>query len=63
MVTPTVKFPGERGRILLHEIFVGFGYAVRVQANITIRFPLGVVPRSAAPVSQNATIDDGLRSS
>lgn len=60
MVTPTVKLPGECGRILFYEVLVGFGDAVRVEASITVRFPLWVILLGPAPVSQNSTIDDGL---
>lgn len=60
VVTLTVKFPGERGGILFHKVLVGFGDAVRVEASVTICFPLWIILYGPAPVSQNATIDDGL---
>lgn len=60
MATPTVEFPSECGRVLLHEVLVSFGDTVRVEANIIVPFPLWVIPHCTAPVSQNATIDDGL---
>ena len=30
MVTPTVKFPSECGRILVHKVLVSFGNTIRV---------------------------------
>lgn len=60
IVTLTVKFPSERGGILLHKVLVGFGNAVWVEACVMVCFPLWIVLLSPAPVRQNATIDDGL---
>jgi hypothetical protein len=60
IVTLTVKFPSERGGILLHKVLVGFSNAVWVEASVTVCFPLWITLHGPAPVSQDATIDDGL---
>jgi len=45
---------------LLHKVLVGFSNAVWVEASVAVCFPLWIILHGPAPVSQDATIDDGM---